>query len=183
MEQLDKNKSYFFLFDIDKYTLEQVRSFSLEECCENCLQNDSYDEKYGLDEVFENFNFYFTGESADEEPWYGYGLFLNARIAPGEKYRVFELKGSEEEEVFNADTEIHLNDGRIGTICNDCNMEWGGIEFNDGSTIDFQDLPIEILEELAQKTKLVIEVSLQQFEEDWYNQIETYGRFVAIKKM
>ncbi len=31
MEQLDNNKSFFFLFDIEKYTLEQVRSFSLEE--------------------------------------------------------------------------------------------------------------------------------------------------------
>ena len=182
MEQLDKNKSYFFLFESCDYTLDQVRSFSLEECCENCFQNDPYDEKYDLDEVLDDFNSYFTGESAEDGDWFGEGLFLNARIAPREKYRVFELKGSGEDEVFNEETEICLNDGRTGIICNDCTTEWGGIEFNDGSEIAFQNLPIEILEELTQKTKLVIEVSLQQFEEDWYNQSEVYGRFVAIKK-
>ena len=48
MEKLDKNKSYFFLFESCDYTLDQVRSFSLEECCENCFHNDPYDEKYDL---------------------------------------------------------------------------------------------------------------------------------------
>lgn len=29
---IDKNQSYFFIFIKDSLTLEQVRSFSLEEC-------------------------------------------------------------------------------------------------------------------------------------------------------
>ena len=30
MEQLDKNQSYFFLFEKEEYTMEQVRTFILE---------------------------------------------------------------------------------------------------------------------------------------------------------
>ena len=44
MEQsIDKNQSYFFLFDIEKYTREQVRTFTLKESCNHC---DNDEENY-----------------------------------------------------------------------------------------------------------------------------------------
>jgi hypothetical protein len=43
-------------------------------------------------------------------------------------------------------------------------MEWGGIEFEDESTINFEDIPTELLDEIVQKTPLVRKVTLEQFE-------------------
>ena len=60
-------------------------------------------------------------------------------------------------------------------------MEWGGIEFEDETRVQFADIPTELLDELVQKTPLVIKVTLEQFEQDWYLQKE--GRFVAIRKV
>lgn len=40
MEQLDKNQSYFFLFNKDSLSLEQVRSFSIEECYRQCINDE-----------------------------------------------------------------------------------------------------------------------------------------------
>ena len=40
MESLDKNQSYFFLFNKETYTLEQVRSFTLEDCYRYCINDE-----------------------------------------------------------------------------------------------------------------------------------------------
>lgn len=84
MEQLDNNKSYFFLFDIEKYTLEQVRSFSLEECYQHCINEEWCDDISAIDE---DYNLQYTN-SGD---WGGEGEFIHARIAAGETYRVYEF--------------------------------------------------------------------------------------------
>lgn len=55
----------------------------------------------------------------------------------------------------------------------------GGIEFEDETTINFEDIPTKLLDELVQKTPLVRKVSLQQFEDDWYQQ---KAGCVAIRK-
>ena len=78
------------------------------------------------------------------------------------------------------DYEVHLDDGRECFIRNDCSLEWGGIEFEDETTIQFRNIPTKLLDELVQKTPIVIKATLEQFEEDWYQQKD--GRFVAIRK-
>ena len=90
MEQLDKNQSYFFLFDKDSFSLEQVRSFSLEECYRQCI-NDEWCQTDNIVGIEEEFNSYSTGEDGGDEPWWGYGEFLHARIAPDENYIFYEL--------------------------------------------------------------------------------------------
>ena len=182
MEQLDKNQSYFFLFDKDSFSLEQVRSFSLEECYRQCI-NDEWCQTDNIVGIEEEFNSYSTGEDGGDEPWWGYGEFLHARIAPDENYIFYELLNAyEDSESFkDEDYEVHLDDGRICFIRNDCTLEWGGIEFEDETTIQFRNIPTKLLDELVQKTPLVIKVTLEQFEQDWYLQKD--GRFVAIRKV
>ena len=182
MEQLDKNQSYFFLFEKEEYTMEQVRSFSLEECYRQCI-NDEWCQADDIACIEEEFNSYYTSESGGDEPWWGYGEFLHARIAPDEKYIFYELLNAYEDRVSfkDEDYEVHLDDGRVCFICNDCSLEWGGIEFEDETTIPFENIPTELLDELVQKTPLVIKVTIEQLENDWYQQCE--GRFMAIRKV
>ena len=182
MEQLDKNQSFFFLFDKDSFSLEQVRSFPLEECYRQCI-NDEWCQADDIACIEEEFNSYSTGESVGDEPWWGYGEFLHARIVPDENYVFYELLNAYEDSKSykDEDSEVHLDDGRVCFIRNDCTLEWGGIEFEDGTRVQFADIPTELLDELAQKTPLVIKVTLEQFERDWYLQME--GRFVAIRKV
>jgi len=118
---IDKNQSYFFLFYKEEYTMEQVRTFTLEECYQHCNNEE------------------------DKNHWH-------LHFEP-EEY------------------EVVLNDGRKCFIQNDpyC-MEWGGIEFEDETTINFEDIPTELLDELVQKTPLIRKVTLEQFEDDWYQQ-------------
>ena len=59
-------------------------------------------------------------------------------------------------------------------------VEWGGIEFEDETTINFEDIPTELLDELVQKTPLIRKVTLEQFEDDWYQQ---KAGCVAIRKI
>ena len=183
MEQLDKNQSYFFLFDKDGYTMEQVRTFTLEECYQHSSNDDIIFDRKEYDSSYaeEIFNLYFTGEDAGDDPWCGDGLFLHARIASGENYVFYELLNAYEDSVSykDEDYEVHLDDGRVCLIRNDCSLEWGGIEFEDETTIQFDNIPTELLDELVQKTPLVVKVTLEQFEQDWYLQKE--GRFVAIR--
>ena len=182
MEQLDKNQSYFFLFDKDSLSLEQVRSFPLEECYKQCI-NDEWCQADDIACIEEEFNSYSTGESGGDDPWCRDGLFLHARIAPNENYIFYELLNAYEDSVSykDEDFEVHLDDGRTCFICNDCSLEWGGIEFEDETRVQFADIPTELLDELVQKTPLVIKVTLEQFEQDWYLQKD--GRFVAIRKV
>ena len=84
MESLDKNQSYFFLFNKETYTLEQVRSFTLEDCYRYCINDEWCDDTCAIDE---DYNLPFTN-SGD---WGGEGEFIHARIAPGETYRVYEF--------------------------------------------------------------------------------------------
>ena len=111
MEQLDNNKSYFFLFDVEEYTLEQVRSFSLEECYQHCINKEWCDDTSAIDE---DYNLQYTN-SGD---WGGEGEFIHTRIASGETYRVYELLDIE-----GVDNTVQLNDGRTCYICNDPSME------------------------------------------------------------
>lgn len=182
MESLDKNQSYFFLFVKDSLTLEQVRSFSLEECYRQCI-NYEWCQSNEIACIEEEFNSYSTGESGGDEPWWGDGEFLHARIASDENYVFYELLNAyEDSESFkDEDYEVHLDDGRVCFIRNDCSLEWGGIEFEDETTIPFEKIPTDILEELVHKTPLVIKVTLDQFEQAWYLQKD--GRFVAIRKV
>ena len=184
---IDKNQSYFFLFDIEKYTMEQVRAFTLEECCKHCYDSDNYD-MADLDYCYAEgiYNEYCNipdyDDCDDEQPWVGYGLFLHTRLAPGDEFICYELTDIYDLDIQYEDDnyEVILNDGRTCFIHNDCfNDGWGGIEFEDETTINFEDIPTELLEELVQKTPLIRKVTLQQFEDDWYQQ---KAGCVAIRK-
>ncbi len=182
---IDKNHSYFFIFEKEYYTMEQVRAFTLEDCFHYCYNGDIFFDREEFDSSYaeEIFNLYCTGEDAGDEPWCGDGLFLHTRIATGENYIFYELLNAYEDIVSfkDEDYEVHLDDGRVCLIRNDCSLEWGGIEFEDETTIPFENIPTDILDDLVQKTPLVIKVTLEQFEEDWYQQKD--GRFVAIRKV
>ena len=169
MEQLDNNKSYFFLFDIEKYTLEQVRSFSLEECYQHCINEEWCDDTSAIDE---DYNLQYTN-SGD---WGGEGEFIHTRIASGETYRVYELLDIE-----GVDNTVQLNDSRTCYICNDPSMEWGGIAFEDESRMSISDIPIPLLDELVQKSPLVESISIQQLEEEWYKQESV--EFITIREV
>jgi hypothetical protein len=169
MEQLDNNKSYFFLFDVEEYTLEQVRSFSLEECYQHCINKEWCDDTSAIDE---DYNLQYTN-SGD---WGGEGEFIHTRIASGETYRVYELLDIE-----GVDNTVQLNDGRTCYICNDPSMEWGGIAFEDESRMSISDIPIPLLDELVQKSPLVESISIQQLEEEWYKQESV--EFITIREV
>ena len=182
---IDKNQSYFFLFEKDHYTMEQVRAFTLEECFHHCYNGDIGANLEGYDSDFaeEIYDMYITGEDAGDEPWGGDGLFLYTRLVPGEEYICYELMDEYDWDIQYEDDnyEVILNDGRTCFIHNDCfNEEWGGIEFEDETTINFEDIPSKLLDELVQKTPLVRKVTLEQFEDDWYQQKDGC---VAIRKI
>jgi len=177
-ESIDKNQSYFFLFEKDHYTMEQVRAFTLEECYRHCM-NDG--DEFDSNSAEVDYNLYYCGEGNDE-PWSGCGLFLHTRLAPGEEYICYELMDEEDWNLHfePKEHEVVLDDGRKCFICNHpYEMEWGGIEFEDESTINFESIPTELLDELVQKTPLVRKVTLEQFEDDWYQQ---KAGCVAIRK-
>ena len=176
---IDKNQSYFFLFNKEKYTMEQVRAFTLEECYQHCANDDEdYDSRCAEAE----YNLYLETEADDYEPWFGCGLFLHTRLAPGEEYICYELMDEEDWDLHfePEEYEVVLDDGRKCFIQNYpyC-MEWGGIEFEDETTINFEVIPTELLDEIVQKTPLVRKVTLEQFEDDWYQQ---KAGCVAIRK-
>lgn len=168
MESLDKNQSYFFLFNKETYTLEQVRSFTLEDCYRYCINDEWCDDTCAIDE---DYNLPFTN-SGD---WGGEGEFIHARIAPGETYRVYEFL-----DIDGSEKNIQLNDGRNCYICNDSSMEWGGIELEDETRMEISTIPIELLDELVQKSPIVICIPIEQLEEEWYNQHSV--EFITIRK-
>ena len=150
MELLDKNQSYFFLFDKEEYTMEQVRAFTLEECFYHCCNGDIFADWEGYDSRFLEgvFNEYITGEDSGDEPWSGDGLFLHTRLVPGDEYICYELYV----DIYELDNyEVLLNDGRKCFIPDWTVDEWGGIEFEDETRIDFEDIPTKLLDELVQK--------------------------------
>ena len=169
MEQLDNDKSYFFIFDVEEYTLEQVRSFSLQECYQHCGNKECCDDPSAVDEEY-NLQYTYSGD------WGGEGEFMHARIAAGETYRVYELLDIED-----VDNTVQLNDGRTCYICNDPSMEWGGIAFEDESRMSISAIPIPLLDELVQKTPLVVSIPIQQLEEEWYKQDSV--EFITIRKV
>ena len=180
---IDKNQSYFFLFEKENYTMEQVRAFTLEECFQHCYNGEISFDRVEFDSDFaeEIYDMYITGEDSGGEPWVGDGLFLHTRLAPGEEYICYELYVDICWDLLceSDNFEVLLNDGRKCFIP-DCTVdEWGGIEFEDETRIDFEDIPTELLDELVQKTPLARKVTLQQFEDDWYQQKAGY---VAIRK-
>ena len=181
---IDKNQSYFFLFEKEYYTMEQVRAFTLEECFQHCYNGEIFfdREEYDSDYAEEIYDMYITGEDADDEPWSGDGLFLHTRLVPGDEYICYELYVDKSWDLlYEPDNyEVLLNDGRKCFIPDWTVDEWGGIEFEDETRIDFEVIPTELLDELVQKTPLVRKVTLQQFEEDWYQQKAGY---VAIRKI
>lgn len=177
---VDKNQSYFFLFDKEKYTMDQVRAFTLEECYQHCINDE--EEGYDSRSAEYNYNLYIETEADDYEPWLGYGVFLHTRLALGEEYVCYEMMDEEDWDLHfePEEYEVVLNDGRRCFIHNEpYSLEWGGIEFEDETKIDFEDIPTELLDELVEKTPLVRKVTLQQFEDDWYQQKAGY---VAIRK-
>jgi hypothetical protein len=59
-------------------------------------------------------------------------------------------------------------------------MEWGGIEFEDETRMEISTIPIELLDELVQKSPIVICIPIEQLEEEWYNQHSV--EFITIRK-
>ena len=181
---VDKNQSYFFLFEKDHYTMEQVRAFTLEECFHHCYNGDICADWEGYDSEFaeEIFNEYITGEDAGDEPWGGDGLFLHTRLVPGDEYICYELYVDICQNIpYDPDNyEVLLNDGRMCFIPDETLIyEREDIEFDDETSACFENIPTELLDELVQKTPLIRKVTLQQFEDDWYQQ---KAGCVAIRK-
>ena len=181
---IDKNQSYFFLFEKRNYTMEQVRTFTLEECFHHCYNGEVFfnREEFGSSYAEEIYNMYITGEDSGDDPWVGDGVFLHTRLVSGDDYICYELMDEYDWDIQYEDDnyEILLNDGRKCFIHNrPCETEWGGIEFEDETTINFEDIPTELLDELVQKTPLIRKITLEQFEDDWYQQ---KAGCVAIRK-
>ena len=165
--------------------MEQVRAFTLEECFHHCYNGEIFANWEGYDSRFIEamYNTYITGEDSGDEPWVGDGLFLHTRLVPGEDYICYELMFEYDCDIQCEDDyyEVLLNDGRTCFIHNEVyETEWGGIEFEDETTINFEDIITELLDELVQKTPLARKITLEQFEDDWYQQ---KAGCIAIRKI
>lgn len=158
-------ESGFIYFKRDSYTLEQAHKYGYQE-----LENNSggfipiIQKIKPFKELEENYNDEDYSESTREEN------IFRAFVQPGEYYRVYQVFVGDEDQTITLD-----NGGKL-TIDSD-----GFVEFEDAnSRLDFDKIPTETLDKLAEKTDAVKIKTIEEFEQEWNN--KEFCTLIAIRK-
>ena len=154
-------ESGFIYFDRKAYTLEQTRKY----CYQELLRADFIRDIWPFEDLERDYNDEDYSESTREK------YIFRAFVQPEENYRVYQVYAGDKDQT------VTLDNGGTLTINAD-----GYVVFEDAdSNLDFDEIPTETLDILAEKTDAVKIKTIEEFEEEWNN--EDFCTLIAIRKV
>lgn len=159
-ELAQSEESGFIYFERKSYTLEQTHKY----CYQELLRADYISEI----ENFEKLEYDYNDEDYSESTRERY--IFRAFVQSGEHYRVYQVYACD------VDQTVTLDNG--GTLTIDAD---GFVVYEDAySRLDFDKIPTETLDKLAEKSDAVKIKTIEQFEKEWND--KEFCSLIAIRK-